>query len=412
MKQSIFSRLTVTLFCVLASIGALRAQQSFLPPLEPSDTTFSISLLTCAPGSQIYELEGHTALRLQYAGTDLVANWGLFDFSSPGFVYRFVKGETDYSVGVSPTHFFLESYRLAGRRVTQQTLNLTAEEATRLIKLIDANLHPKNRIYRYNYLLDNCSTRPLTLLETAIGQKIQLHTSFTAIIDSPTFRNEMRYFHRNYPWYQFGIDVALGSGLDGKISTRLTMFAPVVLSQLASGATIVSDGLSIPLVKSTEILVDGPADGPIEPPTPWFLTPMVCALLLLTVTILLTWRDLRRHRLSKAFDFLLFSAMGVAGLIVAFLVFVSTHQASSPNWLLLWLTPLALIVPLFIWWKKMRPIVRIYHCYNIGASAALVFIFIIGIQSPNPAFYPLILTGIIRSGAALQIFRNDSKTSA
>ncbi|MDE7025198.1 MAG: DUF4105 domain-containing protein, partial [Paramuribaculum sp.] len=46
----------------------------------------TVSLLTCAPGCNIYELEGHSALRFKSGTFDIVANWGLFDFASPNFV--------------------------------------------------------------------------------------------------------------------------------------------------------------------------------------------------------------------------------------------------------------------------------------------------------------------------------------
>lgn len=88
-------------------------------------------LLTCAPGADIYSLEGHSGLRLRYGTTDVVANWGMFDFNAPHFVYRFVKGETDYSIGVCPTEYFLLSYAHQQRRVTQQTLNLTPGQVAR-----------------------------------------------------------------------------------------------------------------------------------------------------------------------------------------------------------------------------------------------------------------------------------------
>lgn len=49
-----------------------------------ADSSTVVSLLTCAPGSIIYELEGHAALRVRQAdGTDITVNWGLFDFKSP-----------------------------------------------------------------------------------------------------------------------------------------------------------------------------------------------------------------------------------------------------------------------------------------------------------------------------------------
>ena len=56
-----------------------------------------VSVLICGPGSNIYELEGHAGLLIDHPEYGkFVVNWGVFDFNSPNFVYRFVKGETDY----------------------------------------------------------------------------------------------------------------------------------------------------------------------------------------------------------------------------------------------------------------------------------------------------------------------------
>ncbi len=262
---------------------------------------------------------------MQYAGVDLTANWGLFDFASPGFVYRFVRGETDYSIGVCPTDYFVESYRRHDRRVTEQIINLTPRQAIRVIEFVEENLKPENRIYRYNYVRDNCATRPLQIIERAIGDTVRFTTDADQLGASPSYRSEMRYFHRNYPWYQFGIDPALGSGLDHPITVRETIFAPVVLQQLAADAVIVTPEGDIPLVRSTLILSDGLADGPIEAPTPWYLTPLFASCLVLLAALLLTLRDLRRDKIARWFDALLFGAFGLDGIVIAFLVFHKVH---------------------------------------------------------------------------------------
>lgn len=75
-----------------------------------STAALRVSLLTCAPGREVYQLEGHTALRLietpdsiTQNDYDIVVNWGVFDFTTPNFVYRFVKGATDYmAVAIPP----------------------------------------------------------------------------------------------------------------------------------------------------------------------------------------------------------------------------------------------------------------------------------------------------------------------
>ena len=68
-----------------------------------------------------------------------------------------------------PFELFLEEYRHEGRRVVEQELNLTPNEAQKLELLVGTNLMPENRTYRYNYVKDNCATRPLAIVENAIG---------------------------------------------------------------------------------------------------------------------------------------------------------------------------------------------------------------------------------------------------
>ena len=214
----------ITLLVALVSLTAYAAPRA------------TVSLLTCMEGSDIYELEGHTGLRVQFDnGADMTVNWGVFDFNSPGFVYRFVKGETDYLAAAFPTSLFLQSYRHDGRAVFEQTLALDSLQTERLIELISENLLPENRVYRYNYVLDNCATRPLALIEKAVGDTLTLSSPRVPASERNTFRNAMRHFHANYPWYQFGIDTALGSGIDRTVSEREASFAPVMLADMIAG---------------------------------------------------------------------------------------------------------------------------------------------------------------------------------
>ena len=77
--------------------------------------SLKISLITCSPGSQVYELFGHTGLRVQDVSrnVDVVFHYGVFSFNTPHFIYRFTKGETDYSIGLADFRDF--GYNFAGR---------------------------------------------------------------------------------------------------------------------------------------------------------------------------------------------------------------------------------------------------------------------------------------------------------
>ncbi len=368
-------------------------------PAEP-DSTLTVSLLTAAPGDDIYELEGHAALRLKRSTYDMTVNWGLFDFDSPNFVYRFVKGETDYMAGAIPTAYFIEQYRREGRRLKEQTFNLTPEEAGRLRELVEINLMPENRTYRYNYIRDNCSTRCIDIVERAIGDSVYLGAPAGELAGNVSFRDMMAYHHRNYPWYQFGIDLALGNGIDHTLTNRQKAFAPTVLECQAEQA-LRPDGT--PLTLGTEILVAGDEHGTALAPTPWWITPLAVCWAIFAVVISLTVADINRGSVSRWLDSLLFGAMGLTGCVIAFLIFISVHEATSPNWLILWLNPLCFIPAILEWSRRCRAFLICYHFVNFAAILTMTILMTVGEQNCNSAFIPLIACSALRSTSYIYI---------
>ena len=126
----------------------------------------TVSLLTCSGGREVYEQYGHTAIRFNNnRGTDITFNYGVFDFNTPDFVYRFIKGETDYQLGIEPFEYFRSSYARRGSEVREQVLNLTSDEKVRLFQSLCVNFQPENRIYRYNFFYDNCTLRARDMIE-------------------------------------------------------------------------------------------------------------------------------------------------------------------------------------------------------------------------------------------------------
>ncbi len=376
---------------------------------ERPDTV--VSLVTIYPGSDIYELEGHSALRLRMpGGADIAVNFGLFDFDSPNFVYRFVSGQTDYMAGAMPWQPFLDSYRRQGRRVIEQELDLDSTQKARLIELTAENLRPENRTYRYNYVLDNCATRPLRLIELAVGDSIMLGPGPDEAQSSlpVTFRNSMRRYHRNYPWYQFGIDLALGSGIDRPISRREESFAPATLAVQMASAT--AGGRR--LVGATNVLADFSEDNAVLAPTPWYLTPEAVFTIILVLGAALSIADLRRGAygtLSRVFDTVFFGVLGLTGCVLTFLIFVSVHEATSPNWLYVWLNPLCMIPAIFLWLKKGKCVLICYQIINFAVLLIFVAVWPFLPQSANPAFLPIILTEMLRSATYVRLTATASR---
>lgn len=350
-----------------------------------------ISYVVCDAGSDIYELEGHAALRVRMPGTDVAVNYGLFDFDAPGFVWRFALGQTDYLCGAAPWDWFVDAYRRDGRRVTEHRLDLTPAEKAAIVGYLGWNLAPENRVYRYNYVKDNCATRPLAVVERALPDSLVLPDPMP---EARTFRDVMRHYHRTTPWYQFGIDLALGSGIDYPITAREKAFAPVLLdaqlreARTASGRRIVGESV---------VVAPAPLGAAVPGPTPWWATPMAVALAVLAAAVAVTVRDQRRRAVARWFDALLYGALGLAGCLVFFLVFFSTHEATSPNFLLAWVNPFCLIPVIFIWIKKAQRLVMCYQIANFAAILMLCAAWPLLPQSANPAFWPLIAADALRS---------------
>lgn len=367
----------ILILCVLFGLPAFA--------VKSEQDSLIVSVITCDPGREIYELCGHEAIRIRGnvdgMPIDSVWNYGEFDFKQPNFVYRFVKGETDYQVGGYPFLWFIPEYVHNGRGVTEQVLNLNQAEARKMLDLLRVNALPQNRKYRYNYVRNNCATKIVDLIDSVSERWVIYPDS----IHYGTFRNEMRHYHKGYPWYQFGIDLALGSGIDIPINGREEMFVPVEMRRKVSHAKF-DDGE--PLVKS-EILLSADSGNAVDPPTPWYLTPLTVALALLLITAIIFAVEVKKKRIFRWIYTLWFGICGLAGCLVTFLVLISEHEATSPNVLLIWLNPLQLILAVCIWSRKLRVLNLAVAWYNIVAIGSLLIVWPMQSQSGNIAFFPL-----------------------
>lgn len=362
---------------------------SRMPGTEADSLT--VSFITCWPGSEVYALCGHEAIRIRSAKMDSVWNYGLFDFDQPNFVYRFVKGETDYRLGSYPFAWFLPEYVNRGSRVEEQDLNLTQEEAGRLLKMLQRESLPGRNVYRYNYVKDNCATRPFERLEEATGMKVELPDT----LRHGTYRKEMRAYHANYPWYQFGIDLVLGSGLDVELTPREEMFVPVEMHRNLSQATFI-DGR--PVVRENRVLNEGSREA-VEPPTPWYAGPLFWSFVALAICVAAGIVRVRTGRRLRAVYALYYAFVGFAGVTVWFLVLFSSHEATSPNLLKWWLSPLALIVPVSIWFNRLNVVTAIVLWYEMIAAALLLILWPTQSQSTSAAVFPLMLCAVALGAA-------------
>ena len=355
----------LSIFFLILSVSA-KAQDAAVgnraEAVNPMDSV-EVSLLTCSPHEEIYSLYGHSALRWHDLsnGTDISFNWGIFNFKKPYFVLRFVFGLTDYELGAVPYGLFLQEYRHFGSSVTEQVLNLTSEEKSRLYEALCENLKPENKVYRYNYFYDNCSTRPRDIVERCLEGKVEY-----AVRDdyAPSYRDMVHDCVRNHPWAAFGNDMLLGVRSDLKTNLREQEFLPENLLYDFDRAQIYSNGEYRPLVKERRIAVP-PGVQMIEEDFP--LSPMECALILLALSVVILVSEWKRKKTYKYWDGLLMLCQGLAGCVL-FVMLFSQHPTTSTNLQILLLNPLPLFfIPSILrrrqptrWWKILAIMIVLF----------------------------------------------------
>ena len=358
----IFNALKGVLLTLILVSSAPVAAQEDIPPMD----SVEFSLLTCQPHDEVYSLYGHTAIRyheLRPGGLDWAFNYGVFDFKKPHFVARFVFGLTDYELGAYPYKYFVKEYRRFGSMVTEQVLNLTDEEKMALHDALAINLRPENKIYRYNYFYNNCTTKARDIIESCINGKVEYagREDYT-----PSYRDMVHSMTRNNPWSRFGNDLLLGIKADWKTDLRQQEFLPGNLLYDFDHAQIYSNGNYRPLIKERRIAVPAGVQI-IESGFP--LSPLACAAILLAVGIVIFFVEWRKKRAFVLWDVLLMITTGTIGIVLTLMLF-SQHPTVSLNLQIILCNPLPW---LFLW-----PVIRGRETRYWKITAILAVLFLIG----------------------------------
>lgn len=347
-----------------------RQQDGQQPVADGQQDSVCVSLLTVTPGKMVYELYGHTAIRVREVMpgrlSDWVFNYGTFSFAQPHFVWRFVKGETDYELGVVPYALFYDTYVKEGRGIDELPLNLSPAESRRLVDALSRNLLPENATYRYNFFYDNCTTRAIGMIANAIEGKIVWPKAEADM----TLRKIVDQYSEVSPWNKLGQDLLLGAEADAPADREAQSFAPLYAERFVEGAVIVRpDGSKERLALPKRVLLPAQMES-----TDKGLTPMWAFGILFAITIAITVYERRKGRHYWAFDALLLLAQGLAGLGVAFLFCFSTHPTVGSNWLVVLFNPLPLLY--LPWYMKQaslrRPVKGLYVQALMLAATGIV----------------------------------------
>lgn len=342
--------LILALFGLFAPLTANLSAQSFDPDRKTLSNRAEISIITHDPGRDVYLAFGHTALWVHdpVYDIDTVFNYGVFSLSSlsdPLFIPRFLKGELDYMVYPFGFAEDAETDLADQNRVWYgQKLNLTAEEKNRLYQFLEWNVREENRVYRYDFVKDNCSTRIIDALEYSLGPIIEFDDPRAG--EKLTWRLLISEKLERRPLWNMLMGLLLGSAADRQITKREALFMPEYFLKAMDKARITRNGESAKLAQEPKVLLKplAPANYDSKGPHPLaILIPL--ALLAVGISALQILRAKKGKRtkildpIAAVFDFFLFLAVGAFGSLAFFMSYMSTHTATGGNLNVLWLFP-------------------------------------------------------------------------
>ena len=329
-----------------------------------------ISLLTCQPHEEVYSLYGHTAIRYydKTRNMDLAINYGMFSFKKPFFILRFVFGLTDYEMGIEPFDAFCAQYAGYGSGVYEQVLHLTREEKSRIANAINENYKPENRVYRYNYFYDNCTTRTRDMLLDHLTRRLDVRIKD---LKWESYRDLVHQCCRRTPWVKFGNDMLLGLQADFPIDYKQKQFLPENLKEDFEHIFLnTGKGKTEKLVsRSGWVVLPGVQTEMADFP----LSPIACMLLLAGIIVLVTLLEGIRKTRFRWVDAAILLVCGLVGIILFAMIF-SQHPTVRLNLQILLFCPFTLLY-IYSSVKKSRE-KQFYKGMKVWC--ALLILFLIG----------------------------------
>ncbi|MBS4014216.1 MAG: DUF4105 domain-containing protein [Bacteroidetes bacterium] len=340
-----------------------------------------VYLLTASPGNELYSVFGHSAIFIDdpYNQIDRVYNYGTFDFNTPNFYIKFIRGKLHYMLSVAPIRYFEYEYRMSGRGVVKQKLNLTIEEKQKIFEFLEENKKPENKYYLYDFFFDNCATR----IRDVFDNQAEIHWhEYPYEFEQTTLRELVRKYVDNLKWEKFGVDVALGMPVDRRATAWEYMFLPDYMA-VAFAHAKKGNGENL-VLEEIEI-----APKTLKEKKPGFFTPLVAFWSLFVLVFFGLAYSSTRKAVAKIWLFIL----GFAGIALLPLFLFTDHITFNPNFSFLWALPTNALFVFFSYknWGK-----KYFKAVFILGVVMLIFWNWLP-QVYNAAVIPIILSSVLCS---------------
>lgn len=353
----------ISIITILLSLGIF---QGF------SNDIFEITVLTCSPGKETYSAWGHTAIRIidKRANIDVVYNFGLFDFNTPNFYPKFIKGRLKYKLGIQHTHQFYQSYLRENRQIIEQKLNLSREEKTAIIQKLQYLYKPENRYYLYRFAGKNCTTE----IRDLILENVE--TDFKSVPTDKTIRDQLNDYLQDRLWLRFSMSLIMGYKIDREIDKFDSMFLPDYLCyglrdiNTNHGELVKEESIFNQLYKTTKNL-------------PFFLNPLVVFSILFLLILIIK----RNYIQIPVVVFI-----GITGLVILVLSIITEHPELRSNLNFLWINPLLLLL---VFAKKGSKLKKYIATTILVMAFTMIPIWLFKVQYFEWTYFPIYLIMIL-----------------
>jgi hypothetical protein len=351
-----------------------------------------VSIITAAPGAELYEAFGHSAIRIKdpVLQFDIIYNYGMFDFNAPNFYSNFTKGNMVYILANYDFKYFLESYKRDKRKVIEQVLNLTLQEKQKFFMYLENNALPENRNYNYDPYFNNCATKLKDITLSILGDKVVLIDE--NIEKNLSFRQLM---NKEIPWNtwgNFGINLALGSKLDEKATSEQYMYLPKYVFAIFKDSQLYVRNQPENLIKKENVLLDFED----QKPKIAIFNPFLIFSIFSFIGLFITFSDFKKKKITKWLDFTLLFTTGILGVLIIFLWFFTDHSTAPNNFNFLWAFAPNLMIAFLMLKENQQKWMKYYFIVLSILLFIIPILWILEVQLFPVAVIPLLILLFIR----------------
>ncbi len=214
---------------------------SFLHGLNPkqlSDVHFQ--LVTVTPAHTVTTAFGHSALRVysgkQFDKTDFYIDFGEYD-ESPGFVWRFLKGEALFFVKIRTMANAYTFWDTTGRGIYTSEFILDDTQKMKFANAILKVMSDKKNGYEYDNFESNCVTFIRDIIGDVYGKTLALETD----ANKSTWRARLLPYSQTIFWLRFCEKLLLDHDTDIQRDSNKIIYLPYDLLFAVEDAKITKE---------------------------------------------------------------------------------------------------------------------------------------------------------------------------